>query len=204
MPANERGFTRGADCGKMRLAMRTILCMAALGALVVGGCAGPVIHSTYLESGYATSHVGLAAANNPALAVVRNNPFAADRDNEAVLAAIQARNFGPKLYFSQTPRAEDRYGYKVVLDFGQGAYATAALCHQEPAPAAPRPPGSRIDVSAAFCIDRIPLSETAGWVEGVDGPQDPAFQNLMSQIMLALTPPVDPRRNDRDDMCPMC
>lgn len=184
--------------------MRVILRMATLGALALGGCAGPVIHSTYLESGYAPSHVTLAAANNPALAVIRNNPFAADHGNEAVLAAIQARNFGPKLYFSQTPRAEDRYGYKVVLDFGQGAYATAELCRQEAAPAAPRPPGSRIDVSAAFCIGRIPLSETTGWVEGVDGPNDLAFRNLMSQIMLALTPPVDPRRNDHDEMCPAC
>lgn len=157
------------------------------------GCTGSTVYTTYYDSLYSPDEVTLAAANNPALAVIRANPFAADRDNAAVLAAMQGVNFGPRLLFAQTPRAGDRYGYKVILDFGAPSFG-GAPCSLGPTPSAPRPTAERMDIYAAFCIGDRLLSEVGGSVGGVTGPDDPRLRRLIADLLVALTPPYDPKR----------
>jgi hypothetical protein len=159
---------------------------------VLSGCGGATVYTTYYDSLYSPDEVTLAAANNPALAVIRANPFAADRDNAAVLAAMQGVNFGPRLRFTQTPRADDRYGYKVILDFGAPSPGAIA-CRLGPSPAVPRPT-DQLDVYAAFCVGDRLLSEASGSVGGVSGPDDPRLRRLIADLLVALTPPYDPKR----------
>lgn len=168
-----------------------VLSIALLAGL--SGCGGATVFTTYYDSLYSPDEVTLAAANNPALAVIRGNPFAADRDNAAVLAAMQGVNFGPRLLFSQSPRADDRYGYKVILDFGAPSFG-GGPCSLGPTPPAPRPTAERMDVYAAFCIGDRLLSEAGGSVGGVTGPDDPKLRRLIADLLVALTPPYDPKR----------
>jgi hypothetical protein len=174
-------------------------------ALALGACAdASTVHTSYYNSGYTPGHVQLAAASGPSLAVIRNDPFPTDRNSEGVLAAMQARNFGPKMYFTQTPRPDDRYGYKVVMNFGPSIYGSGYSCAYEPTPPASTPPSGPINVSAAFCVGDILLTDAAGSVGGATGPDDPRFHRLIGDIMVALTPPYEINRGGDDCRGPGC
>jgi len=173
------------------LALSAVLC----------GCAGTsVVHHNYYNSAYEPGHIALAAANSPSLAVIRNDPFPQDRSGEGVLAAMQGRNLGPRMYFSQTPRPDDKYGYKVILSFGGAVpeagyapgYGASYQCQAGPAPAAAAPAGGTISVDAAFCVGNLLLTDASGSISGATGPDDPRFQRLIGDIMVALTPPYIP------------
>lgn len=174
----------------------------ALIAVALAACLGDatVIYREYYNSAYTPAHVTLAAANNPAQAVVRNSPFAADRDNAGVIAAMQGRNWGPPIYFAPRPRADDKYGYRVVVDFAPGLATGYTLCRAPAEPTSPQAPAAplkEIGLVAAFCVSDVLLTEAAGRVPVVSGPDDPRFRGLMAQVMLALTPPNNPNI-DRD------
>jgi hypothetical protein len=161
---------------------------------VLSGCADrSVIHYSYYNSAYTPGHVGLAAASGQSLAVIRNNPFPQDSDNRGVVAAMQGRNLGPRMYFAQVERPDDRYGYKVILDFG-GARGGYDQCARPPTPAATTPPGGPISVLATFCVGDVLLTDALGSISGASGPEDPRFQRLIGDLLVALTPPYDPNR----------
>jgi hypothetical protein len=168
------------------------LLLAGLGLYACTGAS--VISHSYYNSAYSPDHVQLAAASGTAVAAIRNNPFAADRDNAGVVAAMQGRNFGPRLYFSQTPRPDDKYGYKVILDFRPPGPSSAYQCQGESTPPTSAPPSGQIDVTATFCVGDRLLTDAAGTVSGATGPDDPRFRQLIGDIMVALTPPYDPSR----------
>lgn len=202
--------------------MRAVLLLASL--LALGACSDiSTIHTSYYNSGYSPSHVQLAAASGPSLAVIRDDPFPTDRNNEGVLAAMQGRNFGPRMYFTQTPRPDDKYGYKVVMNFGPapptyegsapqayGGYAPStyggynAACRYGPTPPASRPPTGPITVSAAFCVGDILLTDASGSIGEATGPDDPRFRRLIGDVMVALTPPYEPSRGGHDCIGPGC
>ncbi len=183
--------------------MRAVPLLAPVVALCA--CADmSTVHTSYYNSGYSPGHVQLAAASGPSLAVIRNNPFPGDHNNEGVLAAMQARNIGPKMYFAQTPRPDDRYGYKVVMNFGPSIYGTNYGCTYEPTPPTRMPPGGPITVSAAFCVGDILLTDAVGSTGAAAGPDDPRFQRLIGDIIVALTPPYDPNRRGDDCRGPGC
>jgi hypothetical protein len=180
----------------------------ALGAALCGCADGSVVSHNYYNSAYEPGHIALAAANNPSLAVIRGDPFPQDSNGEGVLAAMQGRNLGPRMYFSQTPRPDDKYGYKVILNFGGAAAPEAGYasgypagygtgygnysyqCQAGPTPAATKAPvGGEISVDAVFCVGNLMLTDASGSISGATGPDDPRFQRLIGDIMVALTPP---------------
>lgn len=176
----------------------------ALGAALCGCADGSTVHYNYYNSAYEPGHVMLAAANTPSLAVIRNDPFPQDRNNEGVLAAMQGRNLGPRMYFSQTPRPDDKYGYKVVLNFGAASgtggsgFAPYALAGGSPqcqaqatAPSA-TPVSGDITVTGAFCVGDLLLTDASASIGGAEGPDDPRFKRLIGDLMVALTPPYIP------------
>lgn len=172
--------------------MRTLTVLAL--AAAVAGCAdGSIVHYSYYNSAYTPGHVQLAAANNPSLAVIRGNPFPQDRDNRGVVAAMQGRNFGPKMFFNQVQRPDDKFGYKVILDFA-GAQPGYAACGTSPTPAATTPSSGPVSVLASFCVGEVLLTDALGSISGATGPEDPRFQRLIGDLMVALTPPYDPNR----------
>ena len=181
--------------------------VAALSAALCGCADASVIHFNYYNSAYAPSQVDLASANNPSLAVIRNNPFPEDRNNEGVLAAMQGRNLGQRMYFSQTPRPDDKYGYKVILNFGTGSpsggYAPLTNvfpeCQLGPTPPSATPDRGDISISvfASFCVGDLLLTDASGSIGNSTGPDDPRFRRLIGDIMVALTPPYIPHGGHR-------
>jgi hypothetical protein len=186
--------------------------VVALGAALCGCEGASVIHHNYYNSAYEPGHITLAAANNPSLAVIQNDPFPQDTNNEGVLAAMQGRNLGPRMYFSQTPRPDDKYGYKVILNFGAASgagdagYGTSGYgtfgnvlpggasyqCQAQPTPPVAAPASGDITVTGAFCVGNLLLTDASGSVSGVSGPDDPRFRQLIGDMMVALTPPYIP------------
>ena len=176
----------------------------SLAPLVAGlaGCAdASIVHYSYYNSAYSPGQVDLAAASGQSLAVIRNNPFPEDSDNRGVVAAMQARNLGPKMYFAQVERPDDKYGYKVILDFGgeRGGYDQ---CTATPSPAAAKRTDGPISVLGTFCVGNVLLTDALGSIGGATGPDDPRFQRLVGDIMVALTPPYIPDRHRRCFMRP--
>ena len=180
--------------------------------LALCGCSdASLVHYNYYNSGYEPGHVALAAANGPSLAVIRNDPFPQDRNNEGVLAAMQARNLGPRMYFSQTARPDDKYGYKVVLNFGAARSGDAgymgyslngasAECQAPPTPPNAAPLAGEIKVTGAFCIGDRLLTDASASISGATGPDDPRFKRLIGDMMVALTPPYIPNGGHKCNM----
>jgi hypothetical protein len=167
-------------------------------SLVLAGCGGPQVYGMYYNSGYAPSHPMLAASDGEALAIIRANPFPDDRDNAKVLAAMQARNPGPKVFFRQTSRVEARYDYKVIMTFASSGVGVTNPClDTQPLPAAAR--AERTDLRADFCIGNSWLSETRGSVQGVERADDPRLNRLIGDMIAQLMTDRDP--NDNNDVC---
>jgi hypothetical protein len=165
--------------------------------VAAGACAGPTVHNSYYASLYEPAQVRFAASVGPTLAVIRDNPFPNDTGNERVLAAMQGQTFAAKLVFSQTARPDDRYGYKVMLNFGPSLYGTEGACQLPPTPPARTPPTGRIAASAAFCVGDHLLSDAQGAVQAASGPDDPDFRRLIGDLLVALTPAYNPNRRER-------
>ena len=163
-----------------------------------------VIYYNYYNSAYEPGQVNLAAASGPSLAVIRHNPFPNDRNNEGVLAAMQGRNLGQRMYFTQTPRPDDKYGYKVILSFNgvsspgeptyssDSTYGYSAECQARPTPPSASRVTDDITVTGAFCVGNLLLTDASGSIGDATGPDDPRFRRLIGDIMVALTPPYIP------------
>ena len=156
-----------------------------------------MVYASHHASLYEPAQVRLAASAGPTLAVIRNNPFPRDAGNAGVLAAMQGRTYAARLTFAQSARPDDRYGYKVVLNFGPSLYGAPDECAAPPTPPSTTPPPERITASAAFCIGDALLSDAFGAVQGATGPDDPKFRQLIGDLLVALTPPYDPKRPRR-------
>jgi hypothetical protein len=189
--------------------MRAPIVIAAVAALC--GCSdASLVHYNYYNSAYEPGHVALAAANGPSLAVIRNDPFPQDRNNEGVVAAMQGRNLGPRMYFSQTPRPDDKYGYKVILNFGAASSAGDAnyaplgagyqQCQAQPTPPAPAPASGDITVTGTFCVGDRLLTDASASISSATGPDDPRFRRLIGDMMVALTPPSIPNGGHKCNM----
>jgi hypothetical protein len=174
--------------------LRATLVLALI--LVIGGCGAPTVYNNYYDSLYEPAQVRFASSVGPTLAVIRDNPFPSDTGNQGVLAAMQGQTMAAPLYFSQTARPDDRYGYKVVLNFGPSMYGSKEACQAQPTPPATKPPPERIAASAAFCVGNSLMSDAQGEVRDVAGPDDPKFRRFVSDLLVALTPSYNPNRRE--------
>jgi hypothetical protein len=179
--------------------MRLKFAAAILAAAVLAGCGSPIVYGVQYNSGYSPSHPQLAAADGEALAIIRANPFTEDRDNAIVLADMQGRNPGYKLYFRQAARPESKYDYKVILTFGASGGGGVNPClDTAPLPAAPRT--GHVDVRADFCVGPSFLSEVRGAVDGVQRADDPRLKELVGAVLADL---LSDRYMDQGDRCGM-
>jgi hypothetical protein len=162
--------------------------------LALAGCADtPTVYGLYRNTPYYPAAVAFAAGAGDTLAVIRNNPFPTDRDNSGVLAAMQGQNLGPRLHYTQTPRPNDTYGYRVVVAFGTPSTGVRDLCRNSEAAFGTAPDG-RMAATAAFCLGRSMLTEVSAIGPGAGQPDDPRFKQLMSDMLVALFPIDNPDR----------
>jgi hypothetical protein len=177
--------------------MRLNLILAGLALAALTGCGSPTVYGVYYNSGYTPDHPQLAAADGTALAIIRANPFPEDRDNATILADMQGRNPGYKLYFSQTARPESKYDYKVILTFGRTGGGGVNPC-LDTSPLPPASNNGQVDVRADFCVGTNLLSEARGSVDGVQQASDPRVNRLLGDVLSSL---LSDRYEDRANRC---
>lgn len=91
-------------------------------ALLLAGCADLTSISQIERTGFTRAQFALAAADGPARAVVRNNPFAGDADDRGLIAAFSGRTSPPLTLSKELPPTR-RFDYRLVIQFGEVAYA---------------------------------------------------------------------------------
>jgi hypothetical protein len=85
------------------------------------------------------------------------------------------------------PDASARPDYKVVLAFNVAeTMLNSSLCTNGPVPT--RPPGGPIIVQGAFCRGGGALTGATGWLDRPQGPDDPDFRALISDMTFSLFP----------------
>lgn len=180
---------------------RLALAAALAAAAATAGCSDSgFTYGSYYDSRYGYSHVELAASDGPVPVQIKGNPLPvpAAQFADGLVAAMQERNFPPKLRFTTTPPPQRRYDYKVVMAFGELPLGYNDLCRTPDVPVAPAPQG-RVDAKAFFCYGDLILTYAAGSISDVASPADPRFDRFVSQMVQELFPIHDPRgRGGRD------
>jgi hypothetical protein len=171
-------------------------------AAAVGCAAGDgVVLSPRQLAAYDVSDLPYVAGHG-LLAEIAGAPFAAadGQLRTVVVDALARRHFGP-VFPVHTARPKGFVSpYRVVMVFHPvPAPGRATLCERVPRSQAD---GERIRVSAAFCAGEQLLSSIRGSVAAVEGPGDPRFRRLLSQISTELFPPFDDRGANSDEFLP--
>ena len=182
---------------KERLITRMCLAAASLGsALTLAACDAGITtyRSEAAGSISAQTYAPYAAMDGTSLAVIRNNPFAGDRDNQLVLATMRTHNPMLKYRFALAP-TPDWNGYSVIFVFGEPPIGNQNLCQNATLPPRPMPAGTTT-VMADLCYGPLLITEVYGHTAAVRGPDDPRFASLVGGVLedlFALRRPRDPR-----------
>jgi hypothetical protein len=189
--------------GRMRRVRASIAAVLAGGVLTTA-CAGqPVLYNHFVNSGYSPSEFGVGAGRKDLRTVLHGDPFGV---GEAAFAAAtiailnRHQPFLQPTHFTTMPGENASPRHRMVLIFDQPRIPVFQLCRARlPAPPA-RPAGPvpepTLHVAAAFCLHGGELTAVQGKIDGVEGLNDPKFDRLLGQIVLALFPPVDPNDDD--------
>jgi hypothetical protein len=175
--------------------------LALAAALAVGGCSNSgFTYGSYYDSRYDYTHVNLAASDGPVPVQIKGNPLPVPPAQfaDGLLAAMQEKNFPPRLRFTTAAPEKRSYDYRVVMAFGDPPVGYNDLCKTPDVPIAPAAQG-RVDAKAFFCYGDLILTYASGSLSGVTSPQDPRFERFITQVVLELFPIYDPRgRGNRD------
>ena len=172
------------------------LVFAAIGSILIAGCAQSVVVSNTVHDigAYSPTDVGLAQSDGVTPVVVYGNPFADDRDGAGIVAAMQGRNPGPPLKFTNQ-QVQTRHGYRVVLAFGEIVNGWN-YCGSDAPPNIVQPSG-RTQIIAAWCLGPKQRAQTTASTGALQSPRDPQFRYVMAAILGELIPERDPNRLGR-------
>lgn len=169
---------------------RATWCFVVGTALALAGCAGGgITYGSYVDSRYDYSHVELAASDAPVPVLVKGNPFPLPPAQfaDGLVAAMQEKNFSPRIRFATVAPPGRRYAYRVIMAFGGLPPGANDLCKTPDVAITPASPG-RLDAKAFFCYDDLLLTYAAGWLGGIDSMQDPRFERIIAQLVQELFP----------------
>lgn len=168
---------------------RGATCAAVVLPIALAACAGGASTHTYIFNRDLRGHVQYAAAYPPTPVAIFNSPV----DANAVLAAMQGRNPGPPMTFTMDPVAAS--SYRIVVSFGEPPVGPNNVCQVTSLMAPPASAG-RTDVSAAFCVAGMLISQADAGSERLTSAQDPRLPRLMSDLLEALMPYNNPLYNN--------
>jgi hypothetical protein len=185
---------------RVRASMAAVL----VGGLLIVGCAGqPVLYNHFINSGYSPTEFGVGAGRKDLRTVLSGDPFGVGEAEFAAATIALLNRHQPFLqptHFTTTPGENASPRHRMVMIFDQPRIPVFKLCRarlpDHPARPAEPAPQRTLHVSAAFCLHGGELTTVQGKIEGVEGLDDPKFDRLLGQIVLALFPPVDPNDDD--------
>lgn len=192
-----------AGIARMR-GVRSLGASALVGSVVLAGCAGStVLYNQRVNSRYSPTEFGVAAGRKDLRTVVHGDPFGMGEEPFVTATVATLNRYQPPpqpTHFTTEPGEDANPFYRVVLVFDAPDLPNFQAC-QEPLPeAAQQPPGEAdgtLYVVAAFCLNQAELTAVNGKVGDVAGVDDPKFNRLLGQIVLALFPPFDPNDDRR-------
>ena len=165
-----------------RPAGRVILALAA--AALLGGCGNAtVVSNVYSPYGgrYAYRDINYAASLGPLPVFVRGSPFAGDRGNLGVAAALQRHTSVPGLRF--VPVADPATaGYRLVLAFGTFVPGVNYCGGRGDFPVS-IPSSGRTEVAATFCLANYVHSQAQITGGPARDPADPNFDSMMGALI---------------------
>jgi hypothetical protein len=175
---------------------------ALLGLLFLTGCAeSTMIYNQRVNNRYSPTEFGVAAGRKDLRTVVHGDPFGMGPEafSAATLATLNRHPPPPQpTTFTTEPGESANPAYRLVLVFDAPRLPNFQVC-REPLPAsAQQPPGEEggtLYVVAGFCLNQAELTAVNGRLNDVEGVDDPRFDRLLGQVVMALFPPFDP--NDR-------
>jgi hypothetical protein len=182
--------------------LKTFGLWALLSSTVVSGCAGStVLYNQSVYNRYSPVEFGVVAGRKDLRTVVYGDPFGMGQERfAAATVAVLNRHEPPPqpTNFTLEPGESANLAYRVVLLFDDPDVPTIRLC-QEPPPRGSQDAATdgTLHVAAAFCVNQGELTAVKGKVADVETVEDPKFDRLLGQVVIALFPRSDP--NDDDD-----
>ena len=169
--------------------MRRALWLVSLAALF--GCDDPVkISSVDRQTPYAPALVRFAAKSGEIATVIHGTPFSTTLDAEAIGGTIRPPGWLPRgTRLTTKPSAATPTNIRIVLAFQPTWRGVREewLCDPN-AKLDLAPPGGKLVVVAALCVDSKPVSWLQARGEAAASPAAKTFQNLMNQVMANLLP----------------
>jgi hypothetical protein len=157
--------------------------------LALFGCDDPVkISSADRQTPYSRQLVQHAARTGEIALVIHGNPFPAPLDAETIAVTLQPPGWLPRgTRLTTRPAPETPSNIRIVLAFNPAWQGLREewLCDST-AKLDLAPPGGKINVNAAFCVDGKPVSWLQARGEVAASPAAKSFQNLMNQVLANL------------------
>jgi hypothetical protein len=180
-----------------------IVVIAACMLVLLAACAGQsTIYNNMISAAYRPYDYGYGAGRRDLTTIIVGNPFDIDQaELETRLVAMlnQSPTFLQPTNFTTTPGPSARPQYRAVLLFNRQTVLPAMACRApEQVPVADL--GETMRLTAVFCRRGGFLSTVTGELRGVTGIDDPRFNRLIRQMVPLLFPPIDPTRDDNNDM----
>ncbi len=164
-------------------------------ALIVGACANGVttIYGQDQTMLYSPGFVPYVTQSGNINTVIRGNPFGPGplADPEVIAASLQSPAWYPQFHFSTRPVPGQQTDIRIVLIFNpadrsSGGNDTCLAPQQQPIYAG----GGPIRLQAALCVGNHYVSHLAVIGPSASSPQDPAFRDMMDQVIASLLPPI--------------
>ena len=183
--------------------LRRLLSPALAAAALTACDASTIISKVDIAPNYRPIELGRYSGGDNALRViVYGSPFGDPpaRVAEAVVAAMQGNNGGPRVTFSADPAAPPNPRWRAILAVNPTELRdTIELCKLTVAPqtASQTTPaqGGRLRIMAAFCQGDYAATQATGRGKEIASLDSPNFRFLLAQLTRALFP----NRNPHDD-----
>ena len=168
--------------------MLRALASAALAVLTLvasAACSRVLVSYSDSRNFYSPAYFSYVAGRGPVPAVVYNAPFG----DAAVATRIPPPAFAHKATFVAARGPEWLAHDRIVLAFNpEPGTDVTQLCRATEMPGAAG--RSRLDVLAVLCRGTYPTSHAVLSAPATQSPDDPTFRELLSQVSLAVFPPL--------------
>ena len=178
-----------------------ISALVGLGLLCAGCADATRVYNVEQRPSYDVTEYGYAAGRRDLATIVRGDPFGMgeERFEDALVEALERHPPRPQpTNFTTEPGPSARPYYHAVFLFdAPPATGWTGLCQTPPQVPEVDTDGV-VRLTAAFCRGQGVLTKATGEVAGVTGVDDPRFDALLGQVVIALVPVTDQDQDDDD------